>query len=121
MHLDHIPPSVFIGATADESRLAFLLQKAAGSEPFRFFDVIRGDSRSGRVLFQKWAGGELVVLPQPFTTQQAAEDLIEVAHNARYDPPEPPTPQSQKGWEVGTGSYNLETAVVIRAAWVTDL
>lgn len=117
-----LPSLKLVGRAANVPELAqLLLEAVTGSMlPFIGYDIIRGEQRSGRVLFRETP---MFVTAVPFERGETAIEMAQMLlleqllRESRFDPPNANL-RFQRGWEVSRGAFDDQEVVVVRAAWV---
>lgn len=119
-----LPHSEVVGMAATIPALEVLLvQATSGPERFTHFDRTVGGKCSCRLLFLEAVPGFTRTPPlrppySPFLTASEFFNPI-FMREARYDPPHPPSPGHQKGWEVRKTDVDGKLLVIVMAAWVS--
>jgi hypothetical protein len=120
MELSEVPESELLVASADPEVLYTALNSivvGAGRFGFEAMTIIRGTSRTGRVLLmrQRW---DAVKLQRRLPPYGAVVEMIRLVRQseARYDPPE--CPGMVQGWEIRKAMVNDEPIAIVRTAWV---
>lgn len=109
------------GSAATPGELANLLDIAFGGLQADYFDLVRGDVGSARILTPYPLRGS-VRLPmgdEPASGYVAREMMRLIEFGCRH-PPEPEG-RCRKGWEVQSVTIHGNNATVLKAAWVPYL
>src|SRR3989338_589611 len=116
MELKNLPVSRVLAVTAHEDQIAKALRKVLGTaEGFTETEAIPDASRSGRVL-SLVPRPDAAHLPRPLSAERAAEEIMLLIPQARYNPPH--YQGARKGWEVRQSLIGWKPAAIIWAAWV---
>ena len=118
MLLQDVPHSIQCTVTSNAEKLAAALRSI--SENYTHYDIIEGVPSSGRVLMSH-AIRDARVKPAAFRQildpLGMAEELCELANEARYSPNAPLRPTMRRGWEIRRGLFNGRPLVIAWAAW----
>lgn len=100
----------------DAELIADALEEVVGRKHFVSSAVIKGATRSGRLLYTKRVTGDYALPGGNSSAIGLAIDIVILNEEARYDPP--CVPGKHKGWEVRRTLVENNLAVILWTAWV---
>lgn len=129
MERSELPPSTRIVVSSDAGTLKHAFDRIFGKDMAQFFwlEPVTGTSRSERLISTTnlGNGAQLTYLGGDTpTTEDLALELMALSLDpksippARYDPEQPPSQESEKGWEILITHAQNEPVALARAVWV---
>ena len=122
MNVSELPEGRNLGPADEISEALYRLSRVTmleGMECFRFFDIIEGADRSGRVFFQNQPDPSIPVVDLGERSFSAlAVELFRHIPQARYSPEEHSDPDAIKGWDFKEAMIGGQPALVAWATWI---
>ena len=116
MHFRDVPASKIIGEDYRQAQIRAMLARVLGQNPcFTQTEPIEGLTCSGRILFVEKRPGS-VPLPEGLFAETAAEEILKLTMEARYDPPN--RSAAKKGWQVRISVIHGKPVAIVLAEWI---